>query len=115
MTFREQLAEDIRSVFLNLEEFGETHFIDGREVACVADDGMDAMKGSAADGFDNSGMLGIDEHVRTLHLADSDISPRPVPGQALDIDGETWTVMQDAGAVTVAEGLLTLKLARAFS
>lgn len=115
MTFREQLARDIRTVFLNPNEFGETHFIDGQEIVCVMGDGMNAMKGSTADGFANSSMLGIDEQVRTLYLADSDISPRPVPGQSLAIDGETWTVMPDAGAVTVAEGLLTLKLARAFS
>lgn len=115
MNFREQLAQDIRSVFLNPDEFGETHFIDGREIICVVDDGMNAMKGSTADGFDNSGMLGIDERVRTLLLAEPDIFPRPVPGQALNIDGETWRVIPDAGAVTVAEGLLTLKLARSFS
>lgn len=114
MTFRDQLAEDIRSVFLNPDEFGEIHFIDGREVACVVNDGMNAMKGPSADGFDNSSMLGIDEQVRTLHLADC-LSPRPVPGQALEIDGETWTVVPDASAVTCAAGLLTLKLARAFS
>lgn len=114
MTFREQLAEDIRAVFLNPDEFGEIHFIDGREIVCVVNDGLNAMKGASADGFDNSGMIGIDAQVRTLYLADC-LSPRPVPGQALTIDGETWTVIPDAGAVTVAEGLLTLKLARAFS
>lgn len=113
MTFRQQLAEDIRSVFLNPDEFGETHCIDGMEIVCVVNDGMNAMKGPAADGFANSSMLGIDEQVRTLYLADC-LSPRPVPGQALEIDGETWTVIPDASAVTVAEGLLTLKLSRAF-
>lgn len=115
MSFRDQALRDIHEVFLNPDEFGETHLVNGKEIVCIVDDGMAGLKGSSADGFNNSGMFTLDEQVRVIHLADSALSPRPVPGQTLDIDGESWTVLQDAGAVSVSLGLLTLKLSRAFS
>lgn len=37
MSFKEILAEDVNSVFLNLEEFADYHDIDGRQVRVVVD------------------------------------------------------------------------------
>ena len=114
MTFKEELTADIGGIFLNLDEFGELHVIDGVERPCIIDDSLEGLEGKAAAGIENSSMLGLDGEGRTIYLAD-EIRPRPVPGQNLEIDGETWTVIPDAGAVSVHEGLLVLKLLRAFS
>lgn len=115
MSFKDQLLQDIREVFLNPDEFGESHVINGVPLFCIVDESMDGLTGPRADGFANSSMIGLDEQTRVIHLEDSALSPRPVPGQTLDIDGESWTVLPDANAVTLALGLLILKVSRAFS
>lgn len=114
MTFREQLRQDVLDVFLNLEEFGETFCIDGKEYVCIADDSWAGLDGSSRDGLNNAGLLALDGHLRTLYIADS-IIPRPVPGQELNINGEIWRIALDAGAVSIEQGLLTLKIIRTFS
>ena len=38
MSFKEEVASDIVSVFLNLEEFGDTHTIGKKETICVIDE-----------------------------------------------------------------------------
>ena len=37
-TFQEMLRQDIGSVFLNPEEFGEIHVVDGKEMVVILDD-----------------------------------------------------------------------------
>ena len=36
-SFKEQLEKDLDSVFFNMDEFAETHMIDGKEVPIVLD------------------------------------------------------------------------------
>ena len=38
MSFKEKVANDIVNVFLNLEEFGDTHTIGKKETICVIDE-----------------------------------------------------------------------------
>ncbi|KEO84761.1 hypothetical protein [Tumebacillus flagellatus] len=37
MSFKDFLQSDLQNVFLNPDEFGETHKIDGAEVICIVD------------------------------------------------------------------------------
>lgn len=37
MTFKEQIALDNKNIFLNFEEFGENHLINGNEMLCIVD------------------------------------------------------------------------------
>lgn len=37
MTFKELLKQDVSAVFLNPEEFGETHVVNGKEMVIVID------------------------------------------------------------------------------
>lgn len=37
MTFKEQIKADRDAVFLNFDEFGEYHYIEGKKVLCVVD------------------------------------------------------------------------------
>ena len=37
MTFKEQIAKDNRTVFMNQDEFAETHLINGVEMPCTVD------------------------------------------------------------------------------
>ena len=36
--FQEMLSQDIKDIFLNPEEFGETHLVDGKEMVVILDD-----------------------------------------------------------------------------
>ncbi len=38
MTFQEMLENDIKNVFLNVEELGSKHLIEGKEITCIFDD-----------------------------------------------------------------------------
>ena len=38
MNFREMLDDDIKNVFLNVEEFGSEHFVEGKKITCIFDD-----------------------------------------------------------------------------
>lgn len=37
MTFKEQIASDNKTVFMNLDEFSETHVVNGKEMPCLID------------------------------------------------------------------------------
>jgi hypothetical protein len=58
MTFKDEITNDIDNVFLELEEFAETHLVDGKEIRCVLDDeALKTRQGSAEIGIDESTLL----------------------------------------------------------
>lgn len=110
MTFREQLAQDVQDVFLNLEEFGEEIVFDGVAVVAVIDDGQGVFSTGSRDQFANASGLGLIENARTVYL--KDMAERPVPGQEVNINGEMWVVEADPASVRVEMGMLILRLSR---
>lgn len=58
MTFKDEIAQDIDNVFLNLDDFAETHIVEGKEISCVLDDeALKTRQGSAEIGIDESTLL----------------------------------------------------------
>ena len=84
MTFKEEMLKDIDDVFLNLDEFGETHNINGKPVVCMLDD--DALKLRQG-----SNELSISDSSLLLFAKTSDL-PRKVVGDDLTIDGKIYIV-----------------------
>ena len=37
MTFKEQIAKDVNNVFMNMDEFADTHIINGKKMSCIVD------------------------------------------------------------------------------
>ncbi len=83
MGFKEQLLDDLDSVFFNTEEFAETHTINGVEVDIVVDN-------------DKLAELYISKEAHTealftdaimFYVRKKDLEFEPVPGQYLDYDG----------------------------
>lgn len=37
MTFKEQIANDVAAVFMNIDEFGEMHTINDKKMLCIVD------------------------------------------------------------------------------
>lgn len=84
MTFKEELLEDINNIFLNLDEFGEEHIINGKPVICMLDD--DSLKLRQG-----SNELSISDSSLLLFAKESDL-PRKVVGDDLTIDGKIYIV-----------------------
>ena len=84
MSFKDDILNDINNVFLNLEDFGEEHIIDGNPVICMFDD--DALKVRSG-----SNELSVSESTLLLFAKVSDL-PRKVAGDDLLIDGRIYVV-----------------------
>lgn len=85
MTFKDIISTDIKNVFLNLDEFGETHTIEGAEVTCIVDD--DTLQQQAI-----KSATGTYLGKKLIHVARADLLGRPAVGANLKFDGKTYTV-----------------------
>ena len=95
MSFKDDILNDINNVFLNLEDFGEEHIIDGKTVICMFDD--DALKIRSG-----SNELSVSESTLLLFAKVSDL-PRKVVGDELLIDGRIYIVDDWKVNLSVAE------------
>ena len=84
MSFKDDILNDVNNVFLNLEDFGEEHIIDGKPVICMFDD--DALKVRSG-----SNELSVSESTLLLFAKESDL-PRKIIGDDLLIDGRIYIV-----------------------
>ncbi len=112
--FRDEVVDDVRAVFMNLDEFGEEIDFDGHTVRAVIDDSHASISTGSAQGFSDASGLGLLKEVRTLYMEDT-IAPRPVPEQLVTINGERWQIGPDDTSVKEEMGVLVLELQRAYS
>ena len=89
-TFKEQIAADISTTFLNCLEFADTHTVNGKEMAAVVDDNelleRDKAKIMAAQ------TEGTYKARRLVYVAKADFGPRPAQGVVLTLDGKAYKV-----------------------
>ena len=84
MTFKDEIANDLNNVFLNIDEFAETHIVEGKEILCVLDnDSLKARQGSAE--------IGIDESTLLL-FANIDDLPKKQKGGLLNVDHKEYMI-----------------------
>lgn len=114
MSFQDDVRDEVSSVFLDLDEFGEEIDFDGLPVTAVIDDGHGSLKTGSGGGFADAAGLGLAENQITLYLADT-LRPRPVPEQRVRINGEAWEVAADEGSVKVEMGMLRLRVGRVYA
>lgn len=93
MSFKDMVANDIDAVFLNLEEFGEPHKIEGDTITAVLDDNSYAQGGQE---------LGLAESSLTLYAAIKDLPPRRSAGEGLLVDGRELIISSWSEAMGVA-------------
>ncbi|QNO17705.1 sugar ABC transporter ATP-binding protein [Caproicibacterium amylolyticum] len=95
--FSEMVAADAQNVFLNTEEFGERHTVEGHAItAVVATNEQLAVTGGEA--------LGIDGNAVVLYAQETDMPENPGVGGILNLDGservvEDWNI--EMGVVVV--------------
>ena len=74
--FRDAILSDVDSVFLNADEFAETHILNGERVTCVVS--VDVDKEATPEGVYLSTM--------TVYVRASALSRKPVEGELWNID-----------------------------
>lgn len=98
MSFKEQIARDLDTVFLNLDDFAEPHRIEGKEVAVVVDsDQLNTLK--------KGQILGLVEADMLIMGREVDFPDELDPGRLLNVDGREMIVElsgKDMGLVEVA-------------
>lgn len=97
MSFKDMVARD-RARFLNLDEFGEKHRVDGNEITILIDE--DALKERQG-----GNELSVAESSILFYAAVEDLPPRKSAGSGMNMDGreyiiDDWSV--DMGMATVA-------------
>lgn len=91
MSFKDVLKNDIKQVFLNFEEFGEEHKINGETVLIIIDENeLTEREKRIRRGID------VELHKKQLlfYVAAEDFGPMPAPGWILNLDGKEYGVTE---------------------
>lgn len=103
LTFKEIVANDNANVFINGNEFADTHNLNGVECLAVVQDVSTAEKLSIGLGAENTypGLYGSRVMV---NCKAEDLPSIPVSGMAFELDGQLYTVEacdEDMGLLTI--------------
>ena len=88
MGFKDIIKADVHNVFLNLEEFADTHTVNGTDMAVLIDNNEQIEQEKR----NNQNMDGIFTNQRLIYVAASDFGPLPKQGSLLTLDKRTFRV-----------------------
>lgn len=88
MTFKQLLMRDVHQVFLNPDEFGELHRVNGKPMTIVLDD----LEIIEREKKMKSNMDGIFNRQIFFYVAAEDFGPLPAQGGLVNIDGQKYVV-----------------------
>lgn len=88
-SFKDMIQEDIKEVFLDLEIFGETHTIAGKEMTVIFDDAEKIRRNGL---YQDS--KAIYSKRKLIYAAKEDLGRLPDLGRIMDIDGSAYKVLQ---------------------
>lgn len=96
MTFKDEIAADLDAVFLNPEEFGEPHRVEGITITCIIDNNKGQQKSDGS-------MYDLAEADYTIIAKTADLPARKEAGSVLNLDGRELTVASwdDQNGLTV--------------
>lgn len=83
--FQQMVEADIAGVFLNPDEFAESHRVEGEKILCVLTADQRIPVGS---GYE----LGVSESPLVLRADSGDLPPRKPAGEALNVDGREYVI-----------------------
>lgn len=95
-SFKQMMAAD-RGIFLNLDEFGDNHVIEGRSITAIVDD---EVFGESKKGED----IGLAAFDLVLFARVEDLPSQRPSGESLNVDGKECTIISwrtDAGMASV--------------
>lgn len=88
MTFKEIVKNDVRQVFMNLDEFSETHTINGKEMPVQIDSNEQIEREKRM----NQNMDGIYKNQKLIYVSAEDFGALPKQGAMLNMDGRMYKV-----------------------
>lgn len=88
MTFKEIVKNDVRQVFMNLDEFSETHTINGKEMPVQIDSNEQIEREKRL----NQNMDGIYKNQKLIYVSAEDFGALPKQGAMLNMDGRMYKV-----------------------
>jgi len=88
MGFKDVIKADVHKVFLNVEEFSDTHVINGVEMPVQIDSNEQIEREKRF----NQNMDGIYKNQKLIFVAASDFGPLPKQGSLLTMDKRTYRV-----------------------
>ena len=88
MGFKDIIKADVHNVFLNLEEFADTHTVNGTDMAVLIDNDEQIEREKR----NNQNMDGIFTNQSLIYVAASDFGPLPKQGSLLTLDKRTFRV-----------------------
>lgn len=98
--FKAMVANDLRTTFLNLKEFGEEHRVEGKTIVAVLDeDSLKQRQGGQE--------FGIAESSLTLYAAVEDLPQKRPAGEGLNVDGREYIInhwSEDMGIAAIDLG-----------
>jgi hypothetical protein len=96
VTFKERVQQDLDAVFLNLDEFAETHRIEGKEIPVVMNnDELNTLK--------KGQILGLVEADVVIFAKEDDLPHDLDPGRLLNVDGRELIVVKSYRHMGLAE------------
>jgi len=99
MGFKEDVATDINEVFMNIEEYGTLHSIEGGEpITCIFDDETLRERLSGQE-------IGVAESTVLLFASTADLPSKKPAGSHLNIDGGEYIIddwAEDMGMSQIA-------------
>lgn len=103
MTFKDQVDADNASVFLDMDDFGEMHELNGDLCRCIlqGDTVLQTLSIGAGMRNDYPVIYGVD---LTVNVQAKDLEEVPVYGQTFSVDDKTYlvdTVKEDMGMLTI--------------
>ena len=90
MTFKDLQRQDILDIFINPDEFGEVHEVNGRKVAIVLDD-FELLKREKYRG-DTNEKAGMGVKRGLMYIKAADYGRLPVSGRKMTIDNQEFEV-----------------------
>ncbi len=91
MTFKEAIQDDIKGVFLNFEEFGEYHELNGQKTLIVIDENELTEREKR-----EKKVNGVDGELHNrqflFYVASEDFGTLPAPGRVLNFDGKDYLI-----------------------
>lgn len=99
-TFKDIMRRDIDEVFLNPEEFADTHNVDGTPMTAMVDENENIEREKKM----KSNMDGIYARQILLYVKASEFGSLPAQGRLLRLDGKAYTVVDavdECGVYTI--------------
>lgn len=88
MTFKDIIANDVHQTFLNIEEFSDTHVVNGVEMPVQIDSNEQIEREKRY----SQNIDGMYLNQKLIYVAASDYGPLPKQGSMLTLDGRKYRV-----------------------